>query len=199
MKPPLGIVLTSGMLALLLLFLPLLGAIPKCTPPPSAVFALYAIGFLLIGAPILATAVGLLRLRRWARHFALGLSVLVATVGLLFVLIGYTSEARQAAEIIENLEVMLFGLALAAAGVLEIYYLNRGAIKQRFGYVIRLVNQGSDASNPPIVHARQGISSGMIAVAVVCLAVLVVGFMFSVGLAPSHPCGVPVSENRTTK
>jgi hypothetical protein len=199
MKPPLGIVLTAGILALLCLFLPLLGAVPVCTPPPSVVFTSYALGFLVIGAPILATAVGLLRLRRWARNSTLALSVLVATIGLLFVFISYTSEARQAAEIIENREVMLFGLALAAAGVLEIYYLSRGAIKQRFGYATRLVNQGSDAGNPAVVPARQGISAGMSAVAAVCLAVLVVGFMFSVGPAPSHPCGVPASENRITK
>jgi hypothetical protein len=152
MKRPVGIIVSSilqvlGSLFTLLpgaaaLFVPLMlktqGQEPKL---PAAFFYVYSAFYLLLAALGFATAVGLWKVRRWARISTLIFAGVLVVFGLLFLLFvafvpvptpaGTTESTRQGVALAKAFLACL-SVALGGLGGAWLYYFNRRPVKELF-------------------------------------------------------------------
>ena len=184
MRTPLSVILTSALLAVLSLLLPM-SLVPMCAPR-STVWVTYAVA----SVPGLVTAVGLFRLKAWARYIVLCLSASIATVGLFLIFIGTVAEVRAPGDEAGNQALMLWGLLTAAAGGLVFYWFNRAGMKAHFRRSDGKATEGSAAHPAP---RRRTLALAGAALAVLLIAGVVLASMFSLESQP-HPCGIRISQ-----
>ena len=185
MRTPLSVILTSALLAVLSLLLLPMSLVPMCAPR-STVWVTYAVA----SVPGVVTAVGLFRLKAWARYIVLCLSASIATVGLFLIFIGTVAEVRAPGDEAGNQALMLWGLLTAAAGGLVFYWFNRAGMKAHFRRSDGKATEGSAAQPAP---RRRALALAGAALAVLLIAGVVFASMFSLESQP-NPCGIRISQ-----